>query len=105
MAPYCLPPFPEMVGLMYGTAERIVQARRMAKRAKRKKRSARQIEMRLVLEALRGVDQVAEGLAGAERKVAEYRPGDSAAFVPGEWKLALAPAAGGGGPQRGGRAV
>jgi hypothetical protein len=90
----CLPPYPVMVGLMWDTAVGVVAMRKMAKRAARKKKSARQIEAQLVRKALRAVDEVAAGLAGAERRVTSYRPGEFVPYVPGEWSLSLAPAAG-----------
>jgi hypothetical protein len=46
---YCQPSYVEMTALMWPKAVRVVEARRMGKRAARKKKSARQIEMRLCL--------------------------------------------------------
>ncbi len=50
----CLPPYPEMVGLMWPTAVGVLAMRRRAKRAGRKKKTARQLEVRLVRQALAG---------------------------------------------------
>jgi hypothetical protein len=83
----CLPPYPEMVGLMWPKAVRVVEAQRMGKRAARKKKTARQIEALLVRQALAAVDEVAEGLAGGERRVTSFRPGEFVPYRVGEWSL------------------